>query len=441
MRDRVIARLVSIALLLGLATSARANGRLPATVNVQCAAGDENFILLPATFGLLLSRDGGQSFQWVCEEAIGYGGTYDPDYAISAAGWIYATTFAGLRVSKDGGCTFETLTTPFQNKWVGEIDFSSDGRLWATTSTGGTTNDVFVSDDGQSFSSVGLEASDTWWLSLKAAPGQAGRLWVAGYKPAQPNIPATARLVRTDDGGKHWKELPVSDFKLQPTSQIYLEAVANSDPDLVFARVFRAKEPEGDALYRSLDGGETWTQVLEMPRTIRAVLLRGDDKTLLAGSDLPCAGDDPKVQKGCVMIAHDVDHPATPKFVATASQPKMACLTERPDGTLLACGSNWEPDRFGLGVSSDGASWEPIMRFADIAGPLECGAATVQSTSCARIQWPSLCEQLGLCGEDGILMQPPKKSGGCGISARGAAPMWLFGAALLALGLRRRRRR
>jgi hypothetical protein len=98
---------------------ARANGRFPATVNVHVRADDQDFILVPATFGLLLSKNGGQSFQWVCEEAIGYGGTYDPDYAVAADGRIFATTFAGLRVSTDSGCTFETLSGLFRTSgWV-----------------------------------------------------------------------------------------------------------------------------------------------------------------------------------------------------------------------------------------------------------------------------------------------------------------------------------
>jgi hypothetical protein len=103
---------------LTLPTEAHANGRFPATVNIQFQTGKADFLLLPATFGLLLSRDGGESFRWVCEEAIGYGGTYDPDYAVRQNGDIYATTFAGLRVSRDGGCSFATIGEPFENQWA-----------------------------------------------------------------------------------------------------------------------------------------------------------------------------------------------------------------------------------------------------------------------------------------------------------------------------------
>jgi hypothetical protein len=54
------------------------------------------------------------------------------------------------------------------------------------------------------------------------------------------------------------------------------------------------------------------------------------------------------------------------------------------------------------------------MRFADIDGPLSCDADSVQMTSCARVQWPNLCSQLGLCGDD-VAPGQQSKGGGCGL--------------------------
>ena len=45
------------------------------------------------TFGLLISHDDGCTFNWVCEQNIGYGGEFDPKYAIATDGTIFATTF------------------------------------------------------------------------------------------------------------------------------------------------------------------------------------------------------------------------------------------------------------------------------------------------------------------------------------------------------------
>src|ERR687888_242328 len=75
------------------ATASRANGRLPALVNVRFQPNSSDTIIVAATFGLLISRDGGQSFRWVCEMAVGYGGingsNFDPDYAVNSEGDIY----------------------------------------------------------------------------------------------------------------------------------------------------------------------------------------------------------------------------------------------------------------------------------------------------------------------------------------------------------------
>ena len=44
----------------------------------------------------------------MCEAAVGYGGTFDPDYAYSPTGALFATTFNGLNVMRTAGdsCTF-----------------------------------------------------------------------------------------------------------------------------------------------------------------------------------------------------------------------------------------------------------------------------------------------------------------------------------------------
>src|SRR5262245_26472864 len=104
-----------------LGRPAGANGRFPASVNVRFQPDETQTILAPATFGLLISHDDGATFHWVCEAGVGYAGVYDPDYAVATDGAIYATTFDGLRVSRDGGCTFQAIGAPLDaEKYVSE---------------------------------------------------------------------------------------------------------------------------------------------------------------------------------------------------------------------------------------------------------------------------------------------------------------------------------
>src|SRR6476659_2253715 len=94
----------AIAVLL-LSTPAAANGRDPYTSSIHFKRGAETNIVAGMTFGVVQSHDNGATWQWMCEQAVGYGGMYDPDYEYTSTGAIFATTFDGLKVMRDG-CSF-----------------------------------------------------------------------------------------------------------------------------------------------------------------------------------------------------------------------------------------------------------------------------------------------------------------------------------------------
>ena len=493
-------RLLILATILGLGLiisggPAWANGRFPASVNVDFAPGQGDTVLLPTTFGLLLSRDSATTFNWVCEKTIGYGGTYDPDYALTASGDIYATTFDGLRVSHDGACTFESIGAPLAPIPCNNDDRSSScptwrwgrtGAIWASTANGGRgNNDVYVSTDGSTFTSAGLADPVDWWTTVKTAASDDQRIYVSGFRPAQysdcnldagtntctgqctadsdPNDPkvgckpvqlsaAQALLAVSTNGGAGWVALPVDDFDFSgaPQPEVRLLAVSRTDPDLLFAKVVAAHNP-GDALYRSADGGQTWTKVLDnFSDALKGFVIRADGQTVIAGSDKPCLDDEPGNPKGCVYISTN----AGVSFSPTTDQPEMACLGERANGTLYACGNNWEPDMFALAESTDGQTWSEVMRFTDIQGPLDCPTGTTQHDECAALTWPGLCDSLAICNQgtdaganadtDGGVNPGGGGGGGCcrvgGASASDVLPA-LFAVLGLLWVTRKRRRR
>jgi hypothetical protein len=63
---------------------ALANGRPPLTNGIHFQPGDNQSLYAATTFGFLVSHDDGCSFRWICEQNIGYGGTFDPKYRITA---------------------------------------------------------------------------------------------------------------------------------------------------------------------------------------------------------------------------------------------------------------------------------------------------------------------------------------------------------------------
>src|SRR5579862_290292 len=96
-------------LVAALCGNAGANGRPAATSTIHFEQNHETNIVAGMTFGLLLSHDSGATWQWMCEAAIGYGGMYDPDYVYTSDGALFATTFNGLKVDRNG-CTFDPTT-------------------------------------------------------------------------------------------------------------------------------------------------------------------------------------------------------------------------------------------------------------------------------------------------------------------------------------------
>ena len=71
-RESRRAALVALALLLVPVTAA-ANGRPPMTNSVFFKPGDTHAIYVATTFGLLISPDG-CTFDWLCEDSVGYRG-------------------------------------------------------------------------------------------------------------------------------------------------------------------------------------------------------------------------------------------------------------------------------------------------------------------------------------------------------------------------------
>jgi uncharacterized protein (TIGR03382 family) len=420
----------SLLVLVLVAGVASANGRPPLTNGVFFRPGDAQSIYIRSTFGLLISRDDGCSFRWVCERAIGYGGEFDPKYAVAADGTIFATTFTGLKASPDGGCTWGPAPVGTGEMWVDAIDIGPDGAVWVATAESAAPNNVYRStDNGQSFQTRGMLSPTVWWKSVKVAPSNAQVVYVAGYQVAGTPM---ARLFRTDNGGDAWTERPlVTDpptIQFGTTPIVHVGAIDPANPDTLLLVSVEANPPEGDRVYRSTDGGVTFVQVLATTDRIRDVFYAKDGSvyaaTLGGGSH------------------RSTDGGAT--FAPLDAPPQLGCLGQRGDGTLVGCGANWEPDFKAVARTTDAASWQKVFRFVELAGPLECPAGTTVATMCEPM-WPSLKELFGATGPtcpaaevDGPPAKKPSNGGCCDAGGSPASPFAL-GVLVLAVVFRDRR--
>jgi hypothetical protein len=394
-------------------TAAHANGRPPVTNGVFFQPNDNQSLYVRSTFGLLVSHDAGCSFRWVCEQSIGYGGTFDPKYAIAVDGTLFATTFTGLRVSHDGGCSFKTATAELTagapgriaDMWVDALDIGPTGEVWVATADSAKPNDVFRSTDGGvTFVSRGMASSVLSWKSLAVAPSDAMHVYVAGYQVA--NAPPTAQLFSTINGGQTWTQAALTGVQFAGTPLVTIAAIDAANPKHMYIVSVQANGA-GDRLYRSTDGATTFTEVLATTQPIANVVIRDATTVLVASGDGMSRSDNAGVS-----------------FKPATTAPQLACLGKRADGTLIGCAANWDPDFMAVGRSDDASQWQKIFRFIEFDGPLACQPGTTGHDMCDQQLWPGLRTQFGVTGPtcatatdlpavDGVEMEPPKPSGGC----------------------------
>jgi hypothetical protein len=267
----------TLAALAALATPALANGRSPATIDVRTRSGSTQLVAA-TTFGLTVSSNEGGSWQWVCEDAVGYGGTFDPDYEWSpTSGKLFATSLGGLRTTADS-CTFD-LDTGLAGRYIAAIAFGADGALYAAAND--STSLIYRStDDGETFPRVSqadppFKRYDSW-LSLEVAPSDPTRVYLAGIRVAAAR-PTEFLLYRSIDAATNFRILPLPTFTPTMNSNIELAGVSPTDADVVYVRV-TAVAGGGDAIFRSADGGSSWSAlpVLAKADSLRAFVVRRD---------------------------------------------------------------------------------------------------------------------------------------------------------------------
>ena len=424
--------LAGILLLLPAVRSVEANGRPPSTSTITFRRGMDAEIVAGTTFGLVKSVDGGATWRWVCEDSIGYGGMYDPDYAYSATGTLFATTFDGLKANRDG-CRFEM--TPSGKRFVSTTALGPDGALYFAAADSMDGKIYKSTDDGNTFPTSSMPGTTKdWWQSLEVAPSNPNRLYLAGYR-VEIGLPKVFFLNRSDNGGQTWIPLPVVDFATMPNSTIEIAGISRTDPDRLYARVTLEDNTISDAIYRSTNGGQNWTRVLGKPDSI-AFLVRGTGELVAATR---AAG-----------TFRSADQGATWQPVPAA--PHINCLTESAAGEVWACTQNYanmqQPsDGAAIMKSVDLVAWTKVLRFQDIYEPVACNAGTPQRDSCDAELWCGLCAQLGCdpqrsCPGFPSTDGPPAGGVGCCETGGGGGAAGAFAlSALVAFVLSRSRRR
>ncbi len=417
-----------VALAAGGAHPARANGRFPASNGVLFAPGDDATVVVRVTFGLLVTKDRGRSWGWICERAIGFSGPEDPTYVVTKSGAIVAGLFDGLRVSRDGGCTWEAVKT--DASVVVDVTLRSDGAVLALASSydrhgdGGSLykTQVWLStDDARSFVALGPRFDPTLLgETVEVAPSDPQRVYVSAVRGD--DVGRQGVLMVSVDGGKRWVEraLALEAKELAP----FIAAVDPKHADRIYLRTSASPESPTRLLVTD-DAGRTYRRLLAAKGPLLGFALTGD------GTRLHVGGPDDGLYAGS----------AGALALTETSKLKVQCLSRTADA-LWACSS--EGGGFVAGVSRDeGATFEPRLHLRDIAGPLACAGGTAVARECG-LDWSKLQRELGLTSDAGARASAGASAGEAA-SARDrgawmAALVALVGGGLVTWRARRRKR-
>jgi photosystem II stability/assembly factor-like uncharacterized protein len=183
-----------------------------------------------------------------------------------------AAASGGVFKSSDAGKTFSSVWPTDEIQPIGALAISKSGVLYAGTGETGPGGGSMTyggggmfrsTDKGKTWKRIGLEKTSRI-ARVVVDPHNDKRIWVAAsgnlFKPTQDR-----GLYRSDDGGDTWKKVLAGDNDTTGASDI---AVDPKDPKRVFATTWdhqrtpdrRRYEGLGSGLYRSTDGGETWSR-------------------------------------------------------------------------------------------------------------------------------------------------------------------------------------
>src|SRR5262245_43866477 len=181
-----------------------------------------------------------------------------------------ATGSGGLWKSTDGGVTLTSVWPHYLPQSLGAVEVDSKGVVWVGTGEpdhgGGSSyygNGVYKSTDGgATWTNMGLEDGDTVG-EIVIDPRDDNRVFVADMGALHDTLPSRG-LFMTEDGGATWTRVQARETASTGAIDV---AVDKANAEIMLATAWDKIRDEKSRLfgphaylYRSTDGGRTWTK-------------------------------------------------------------------------------------------------------------------------------------------------------------------------------------
>ena len=345
-----------------ISTAAYANGRLPGATGLAIHPLDERQLLLGLTYGLALSRDGGASWTWMCEEQIeGNGGDVDPSIVVTGNGTlvVLSLTNGGVLLSRNEGCTFERALGPLQGHRGVDLtlDPSQPGRVLALLSTISEVTDAghpryrnllaHSLDHGASWQVLAELPEDLSAETVEVAPSDARRIYVSGTSNEDP---LQGIVERSDDGGISWTRHTVR--LPHGSGSLFLSGIHPTDPDRLWFRVPGRGDIYGvlpARLWLTTDGAASFQPVADTARGMLGFAVSPSGDRVVFGG--PFDG----------LFIAPADASAAPVKV---SDMQVGCLRWRANGLYVCTGEPAQP--YSLGFATEPTEgFVPLWQRAD----------------------------------------------------------------------------